>query len=266
MPKNTKELSKNERKNTETIKKTAKKIVATKKESSSFLSKKKITSQKTSLPSKSTIKKTTVTTKKIIKKQPLANASNIEYYDLPYRYHQTVIKILAQTPKILFVYWDISDEDRKKYETIYGENFFTTTKPVLIVHNVTMNYSFEVEINDFANSWYLTVNDANCKYLIELGRRPIPFTTSSLSESYIQITSSNHLESPNDHILFERFNPSVSFKNVKTEEIKLRDFSNIMTPVNKRSITNLANFYQDLYEEEVFEEMQKLNNPTSAFK
>ena len=31
-----------------------------------------------------------------------------------------------------------------------------------------MHYAFEVEINDFANSWYLHVNDANCDYKIEL--------------------------------------------------------------------------------------------------
>ena len=39
----------------------------------------------------------------------------IEYYDLPYRYNETVVKILAQTPNTLFVYWDIADSDREKY-------------------------------------------------------------------------------------------------------------------------------------------------------
>ena len=34
-----------------------------------------------------------------------------------------------------------------------------------------MNYTFEVEINDFANCWYLHVNDAKCSYKIELGRK-----------------------------------------------------------------------------------------------
>ncbi len=32
-----------------------------------------------------------------------------------------------------------------------------------------MNYTFEIEINDFANSWYLHVNDGNCEYKVELG-------------------------------------------------------------------------------------------------
>ena len=66
----------------------------------------------------------------------------LEYYDLPYRYNQTVVKVLAQTPTTLFIYWDISDEDRNNFVKQYGENFFNDTKPVLIIHNKTMNYSF----------------------------------------------------------------------------------------------------------------------------
>ena len=38
----------------------------------------------------------------------------LEYYDLPYRYNETEVRVLAQTHQKLFVYWDISDNDRKK--------------------------------------------------------------------------------------------------------------------------------------------------------
>ena len=137
-----------------------------------------------------------------------------EYYDLPYRYNQTIVKLLYQTPTTLFIYWDISDEDREKYKETYGKDFFEKTKPVLIVHNETKNYSFEVEINDFANCWYLNVNDSKCKYKIELGRKPFEVmyngevtevkTTPKITQNYIPITSSNEIESPNDHILFEK--------------------------------------------------------------
>ena len=93
-----------------------------------------------------------------------------EFYDLPFRYNQTIIRILAQTPTTLFVYWEISDEDRTALKKQYGEYFFEITKPVLVVYNETLNYSFEIDIDDFANSWYLTVDDSNSKYKIELGR------------------------------------------------------------------------------------------------
>ena len=51
-------------------------------------------------------------TKKTTKTEPI---SIIENYELPYRYNETIVKILYQTPNTLFVYWDISDKDRKKY-------------------------------------------------------------------------------------------------------------------------------------------------------
>jgi len=90
-----------------------------------------------------------------VRKMPL-----IEYYDLPYRYNHTVVTVLAQTPKCLFVYWDISDKDR--------ENLPKNSKPFLIVTNETLGYHFEVEVNDYANSWYVNIKDANCKYNVTL--------------------------------------------------------------------------------------------------
>ena len=174
---------------------------------------------------KSTTKKATKTTKarkstSTTKKNKKVESTTVEYYDLPQRYNQTVVKVLAQTPKTLFIYWEISDDDITKYKNQYGENFFETTKPVLIIHNDTLNYSFEVEINDFANSWYLHVNDSKSDYRIELGRRPI-YNNENIKESYIYISSSNRIESPNDHILFNNSQKMVYYRNVKTnQEIK----------------------------------------------
>ena len=145
-----------------------------------------------------TKKKSTSSTKKSPTKKTAKTLENkkveiVEYYDLPYRYNQTIVKVLAQTPTNLFIYWDISDTDRKNFEKRYGENFFETTRPILIVHNNTLNYSFEVEINDFANSWYLHVADSKCDYRIELGRRPI-IKSKKLTEDYIHVYTSNEIE------------------------------------------------------------------------
>ena len=143
----------------------------------------------------------------------------IEYYDLPYRYNQTVVRVLAQTPTTLFIYWDISDVDRANFVKQYGEDFFNNTKPVLVIHNNTMHYSFEIEIDDFANSWYLHVNDANCEYTVELGRRPKYYNSEkhvNIQNDYLYVTSSNVIEAPNDHVLFDRNIKNVYFKDVKT--------------------------------------------------
>ncbi len=183
MPRKTKELEEVSVKNAKKVptkKTTAKKSVVTK-TSTKKVAKKDSLSKSTNIkPSGTTLKQKTTkrTSKKDDSKTSAPNiVSIVEYYDLPLTYNQTIVKILAQTPNMLFVYWDIADTDRKSFIEHYGNNFFKETKPVLIIHNETMNYSFEVEINDFANSWYLYINDADCKYSIELGRRPLAYVS-----------------------------------------------------------------------------------------
>ena len=221
---------------------------------------KKNTTTKTSAK-KSTKKATTSKRKTTTKKQKI---DIVEYYDLPYRYNQTVVKVLAQTPTNLFIYWDISDKDREKYKEQYGEDFFETTKPVLIIHNTTMNYSFEVDINDFANSWYLHVNDAKCDYKIELGRRPIK-ENPKIQTDYIYISTSNHIESPNDHILFNKEQKMVYFRNVKTGNQVAKPISaNISFIRNMGKIYNIYDIYKAIYQNENIEEIYDLSNPSSG--
>ena len=216
--------------------------------------------------------KKTVSDKKLISGQSFKIS---EYYDLPYRYNQTIVKILAQTPTTLFIYWDISDSDRENYKKQYGENFFELTKPVLIIKNETMNYTFEVDINDFANCWYLNVNDAKCKYKIELGRRPLYINNiRSLPTDYIYISDSNEIEAPNDHILFEKAQNMIYFKNAKTNEITTKDFkAHLYFLQSMGKIYNVQDIYKYIYKDENMTghyEMDLTNpssgNPTSTFK
>ena len=223
MPSKTKEINKKNNKK-EVIKKlpttSAKKNIADKTKT------KKVTTKKAN----SKIKQTSIKSKKINKqtkkvKKPI---EIVESYDLPYRYNETIVKILYQTPDTLFVYWDIADSDRENYIKQYGENFFNITRPVLIIHNDTMNYSFEVPINDFANSWYLHINDSKCDYRVELGRRPNYYNeevTKEIKENiptdYIYVSTSNEIESPNDHVLFStNENNTIKVRNVKNNNEK----------------------------------------------
>lgn len=185
------------------------------------------------------------------------HAQIVEYYDLPYRYNQTIIKILAQTPHSIFIYWDISDSDRKSMNEKYGDNFFNETKPILLVHNETLNYSFEVEIDDFTNSWYLKTPTSNCVFNIELGRKKISNhnnNTLDNDNTVLHITSSNTIESPNDHVLTDSFNKTIYFKNIKTNKLEERNVSNLEAVKN---IYNIFEFYND----SEFE-----NNPSSDFR
>ncbi len=205
---------------------------------------------------------------------------NIEYYDLPYRYNETVVKILAQTPKKLFVYWDISDDDRKRYVEAFGDHFFDETYPVLLVHNNDKNYTYEVPINDFANSWYLDIADSKSKYTIQLGRKfkskdtlnnidysRVNNANIAIQNDYLPITTSNLLESPNDRILFENMKPYVIYRNVKTLKEFRKEISNIRFAQIMGNIYNIYDIYKTIYKNEMDDGyVLDLLNPSSMSK
>lgn len=209
--------------------------------------------------------------------QEKKNSYNLEYYDLPYRYNETVVKILAQTPKRLFVYWDIADSDRERYLKAFGESFFYDTYPVLLIHNDDKNYTFEIPINDFANSWYLDINDPKSKYTIQLGRKfkdqsklgyvnreQVRDENIVLQNDYLPITTSNTLEVPNDHILFENLKPYVVYRNVKNHEEKLVDISNLEFAKKMGKVYNIYEVYREIYKNEMEDEsLLDLLNPSS---
>ena len=263
-------VKKENKSTTSSKKKAEKKTVAKKKE----VKPKKETKNKTKASTTSKTKakpKASTTVKKEKKVTPKKSSRTtktskkievVEYYDLPYRYNKTIVKVLAQTPNTLFVYWDISDSDKENYINKYGEFFFNDTKPVLIVHNLTLNYDFEVDINDFANSWYLHIDDANCDYTVELGRRPI--NEYAKIDNYLPIYSSNEMDAPNDHILFDTFNKIVYFRNVKTNVENKKDISlSFLTKIGK--LYNIKEFYKKLYKDENidFEKLNLKNMPSS---
>ena len=295
MPTKTKEINEENSKKT-TAKKGSKKTTtktaaaATKKAAVKKSNSKKTTttSKKSTVAKKaSTAKKKTTTTKKVATKTPTTKkakplAEVVEYYDSPYRYNETIVKILYQTPDTLFVYWDIADSDRENYIKQYGENFFNITRPVLIVHNDSMNYSFEIPINDFANSWYLHINDSKCNYRVELGRRPNYYNQEAAKEieeniktDYIYVSSSNEIESPNDRVLFNtNENNTVKFrnnKNYKEKSVSLYDIVKRLPAMQKVqnipyiSEELLQTIYAGIYQNEdvsLFERIQ--NNPSSG--
>ena len=197
----------------------------------------------------------------------------LEYYDLPYRYNETVVKILAQTPKRMFVYWDISDNDREKYIKTFGEDFFEKTYPVLLLYNEDKKYIKEIAINDFANSWYIDIPDAKTKYSIQLGRKfksyneVVTVDTQKVRENniilhtdYLPFANSNVLEVPNDHVLLDSLPRFVTFRNVKTNEeriVELKDIKNVY------GIYDVKEFYEEHYKDEISEGLFDMANPSS---
>ena len=246
---------------TVTKKTTTKKATTAKKTEKKSTSKKAASKKTEPSVSKTSTKKKTVSTKSKESKKTKEQKEQIkkyksEYYDLPYMYNRTIVKVLAQTPKMLFIYWEVSEDDRDLFKKLYGENFFNHTKPVLIVYNDTMNYSFEVDVDDFANSWYLHINDANCEYHVELGRKPISninhYDQPIYIPYYVYVTSSNEMTSPNNTIMFDPNLKTIRFRNVKTGEVIEKDIMNF-TFITNIGIFNIKDLYKFLFPNESFE-------------
>lgn len=239
--------------------------------------KKSTTAKKTTVRKNSTVKKSNIKKKSAVKKVTKPIPEIVEYYDLPYRYNETIVKTLYQTPNTLFVYWDISDTDRKNYIEQYGENFFNITRPVLIIHNDTMNYSFEIPINDFANCWYFNVNDSKCNYRVELGRKPNYYNEKTQKEfeekihtDYIYISNSNEIESPNDHVLYNTDNVKIrNIKNHVEHSVSLYDIVKRIPILNKNSNIPYINkdilkdLYSGIYQSEDITLFNRISNPSS---
>jgi len=258
-----------------TAKKSAEKTAKTTSKKSTGTASKKTTAKKATTKKAKGAIRTKKATLADINPDEITSSTNLtekieilEYYDLPYRYNQTVVKVLAQTPTTLFIYWDISDKDRENFIRQYGADFFNNTKPVLIIHNKTMNYSFEIEIDDFANSWYLHVNDSNCEYYVELGRRPKynnSETQINIPNNYLYVSSSNEIDSPNDHVLFDKALKTVYFKDVKTNIVTAKDITSISFLRNMGRIYNLYDLYSDFTKNAWINHWQlDLKNPSSS--
>ena len=201
-----------------------------------------------------------------------------EYYDLPYRYNDTIVTILAQTPKRLFVYWDVSDSDKDRLRKAFGDDFFEKTYPVLLVHNEELNYTYEIPINDFANSWYLDIPDSKKNYVVQLGRKfrnvsqakevnkeVLNQENINLQNDFVYITDSNKLEAPNDHILFEFLPKQIKYRNVKNGSEYTKDIKELINDLENVYPADIVhNLYTKLYSDEIAKEDFIRNNPGSG--
>ena len=212
--------------------------------------------------------------KKQVKDEPKKLEYMLEYYDLPYRYNETVVKILAQTPKRMFVYWDISDNDRQKYINTFGNDFFDKTYPVLLLYNEDKKYVREITINDFANGWYIDIEDPKTKYTIQLGRKFKDYSVAlavnhqKIAENniivqtdYLPFANSNVLEVPNDHVLLETLPDYITFRNVKTNQETVKAIKAFRDSYGMNY--DVKEFYEEQYKDEISEGMFDMANPSS---
>lgn len=109
-----------------------------------------------------------------------------EYYELPTKYDRTIVRLLVQSPTRMYVYWDVSEESIKNFET--SNNNYSSSTPVLRITNKTMNYTYDIPIDPYANNYYIETKDADCEYQVELGR--------VVKNEFVNIYTSNTVKVP----------------------------------------------------------------------
>lgn len=112
-----------------------------------------------------------------------------EYYELPIKYDKTTVKLLFQSPSRMYAYWDISAKTIKEFSN--KNTKYENCVPYLKISNLTMGYSYEIEINPFANNYYIDVKDTDCDYQVELLRKTstASFIVSSSNTTHIPRSS-----------------------------------------------------------------------------
>lgn len=109
-----------------------------------------------------------------------------EYYDLPIKYDQTLIRLLVQSPTRMYAYWEVSEDTIKNFSNNFHN--YSDCIPALKITNITKNYSYIVPVDPFANNYYIEVEDTGCDYKIELGR--------TKNNEFLNIYTSNNVTMP----------------------------------------------------------------------
>ena len=113
----------------------------------------------------------------ISEKSPLAGPKYFFHTDIPDVYNDTYMRALPRDPEWIFVYWEISESSRNALKGKMGEAAYHSSKKLLRLYDVTdRNYDgsnaqsyTDIEINDYANNWYIHVPEPGKTYLVECG-------------------------------------------------------------------------------------------------
>jgi hypothetical protein len=97
--------------------------------------------------------------------------------DIPDSYNDTYMRAMTRDPEWLFVYWEISEAFRNSLKSKMGDAAFESAKKLLRLCDVTdIDYNgtnaqhyVDIEINDYANNWYIHVPESGRAYVVEYG-------------------------------------------------------------------------------------------------
>ncbi len=96
--------------------------------------------------------------------------------ELPSGYDQDKIILQVRDPRWLHSYWELKDQTIQGLKSKLGDDFYRAKK-ILRVYDVTniifngsnANRFFDIQINDFANSWYVDTAGPGRAWCVDLG-------------------------------------------------------------------------------------------------
>ena len=154
-----------------------------------------------------------------------------EYYELPTKYNETIVRLLVQSPTRMYAYWEVNDNSIKNFKVDYN-----LCIPVLKIINLTMNYSYEIQIDPYATNYYIDIKDVNCDYKVELGRR--------YNNEFISVYESNQVTVPRSMPVNQDGTEEIIYRNYlrldKTEKFRINYNQNRFNENNKQEYYGLT--------------------------
>ncbi len=119
--------------------------------------------------------------------------------ELPERYYDNRLTLMARDPYWCYAYWDISPDFMEEKANIAGEKGAYTL--VLRVYDITdikfngvnAHKTMDIDVGGDANNWYINVWGAGRDYLADLG-----FKTET--GGFVMIARSNAMSTPSDNV------------------------------------------------------------------
>ena len=97
---------------------------------------------------------------------------------LPHRYGVDRLALMARDPHWLYAYWEITATKQEEFNTVYGPDAWSSTRPVLRVYDVTgvdfdgtnAKRFVDILVDELADNWHIQVGQPDRSFCVDLGR------------------------------------------------------------------------------------------------
>ncbi len=92
--------------------------------------------------------------------------------EFPVNYDKNQVNLLVRDPEWLYAYWEITATAQTDFSREFGD-YWDISKPMLRVYDITdaeQRYYYDIQIQDYADSWYIHVGKPNHTFFVDMGR------------------------------------------------------------------------------------------------